>query len=111
MCENISMDQIEIMEQNGYWHYCEVCGKKEFLTSSEAFKRGWDYPGKYGIYQGLPNFGFKILAPRTCGQCSIVDTVYYRITVKKMDCADASKEDLEILNRILNEPTSLTSEN
>lgn len=45
MCEDISIDQMEFMEQNGFWHYFEVCGKKEILTSREAFKRGWDYPG------------------------------------------------------------------
>lgn len=28
------------MEETGFWHYCDGCGKKEFLTSKQAFDSG-----------------------------------------------------------------------
>ena len=41
---------LESMKTRPFWHYCEVCGKKEFLTDEDAFNRGWDYPPKMGSF-------------------------------------------------------------
>ena len=65
---------LESMKTRPFWHYCEVCGKKEFVTAEEAFQDGWDYP---------PNIGyFGLLGPRTCGNCSLQDTLYWKIHTK-----------------------------
>lgn len=64
-------DLIESMNTRPFWHYCEVCGRKEFITAEEAFDSGWDYPPQMG------HFG--ILSPRTCGNCTIADTLYMKI--------------------------------
>ena len=53
-----------------YWHICDGCGKRELLSSKEAFEQGWDYPGPDGIYKENHNYGFGVIAPRTCGDCS-----------------------------------------
>ncbi len=63
------------MKTRPFWHYCEVCGKKEYLTAQEAFDNGWDYP---------PNIGeFGLLGPRTCGDCRIQDTLWWRVNNDK----------------------------
>ena len=62
---------IESMNTRPFWHYCEVCGKKEFITAKEALDAGWDYP---------PHFGeFGLLGPRTCGNCSLKDTLFWKV--------------------------------
>lgn len=48
---------IESMATRPFWHYCEVCGKREFLTAKDAFDSGWDYPPRMG------HFG--LLGPRS----------------------------------------------
>lgn len=62
---------LESMETRSFWHYCEVCGRKEFITEQEAFQSGWDYPPHIG------NFG--ILGARTCGRCHLKDTLYWKV--------------------------------
>lgn len=62
---------IESMNTRPFWHYCEVCGKKDFITAKEALDAGWDYP---------PHFGeFGLLGPRTCGNCSLKDTLFWKV--------------------------------
>lgn len=80
-----------------YKHICEVCGKTEILTPDEAFNAGWDYPPKIGT--------FGVISPRTCGNCTIDKTLWYRLTTIKNYAL--SKKDEEILNRIKNEPESI----
>ena len=68
-------DLLESMKTRPFWHYCEVCGKKEFITAQEAFDNGWDYP---------PNMGhFGLLGPRTCGKCQLKDTLYWKVNTQK----------------------------
>lgn len=62
---------LESMNTRPFWHYCEVCGKKEFITAQEAFETGWDYPPKMGR--------FGLLSPRTCGSCPMSNTLYMKI--------------------------------
>lgn len=31
-----------------FLHICECCGKREIISSAEAFEKGWDYPGEDG---------------------------------------------------------------
>lgn len=94
------------MEENGFWHYCEVCGKKEFLKPAEAYEQGWDYPPKIGV--------FGVVSPRTCGECGIDKTLYWRMMSKskeeKNSIENFSKEEQRILARILSEPFSLIEE-
>lgn len=66
---------LKCMESRPFWHYCEVCGKDEYITAQEAFDRGWDYP---------PHIGkFGLLGPRTCGTCLLEDTLYWRVNTEK----------------------------
>lgn len=62
---------LESTKTRPFWHYCEVCGKKEFITDEEAFNSGWDYPPKMVF--------FGVLGPRTCGDCLMKDTLFWKI--------------------------------
>lgn len=83
-------------------HICEVCGKTEILTSEEAFEKGWDYPPKMGT--------FGILSPRTCGDCVIIDTIWWKLTIQNVNPDDLSEKEKETLKRIINEPKSILIE-
>lgn len=96
---------IESMNERPFWHYCEVCGKKEFITAQDAFDSGWDYP---------PNKGqFGLLGPRTCGDCLLTDTLFWRVnTDKKIPLpivveGALTPEELVTWKRIKGEPESL----
>ncbi len=91
-----------------FLHVCSGCGKREILSSREAFEQGWDYPGPDGIYKNMPNYGFGVLVPRTCGQCTINKSLYWKLTVDKDAPNCMSQEEIaEALERIRNEPMSL----
>ena len=94
---------IEKTKTTPFWHYCDGCGKKELLTSKEAFENGWDYPGADGIYKSRSRYGFRCIAPRTCGNCGIDTSLYYKI----MNGEDIGDEGRKALERIKNEPMSL----
>lgn len=97
---------LESMRTRPFWHYCEVCGKKEFLTDEDAFNRGWDYPPKMGF--------FGMLGPRTCGNCQMTDTLYWKIqTFGKLPIVmegDLNDKELITWRRIKGEPESLLNE-
>ncbi len=81
-------------------HICEVCGRKEILTPEEAYEQGWDYPPKMGM--------FGIVSPRTCGDCSVIGTLWWAI--RKGDLRipqDLDEHQKEVLDRILGEPASI----
>ena len=97
---------LESMKERKFWHYCEVCGKKEFITAQEAFDSGWDYPPHIGA--------FGLLSPRTCGNCRMIDTLYWKINTSgrlPVVCeGDLSPEELITWRRIKGEPESLLLE-
>ena len=100
--ENTSI--LESMYTRKFWHYCEVCGKKEYLTADEAHKAGWDYPPIMGH--------FRWPGPRICGNCSIFDTLYWKMTQQELSLAlpktgALTAKEKETLYRIKNEPESL----
>lgn len=66
---------LESMKTRAFWHYCEVCGKKEYINAQEAFDTGWDYPPHIG--------NFRLLGPRTCGGCLLKDTLYWKVMTEK----------------------------
>lgn len=76
-------------------HTCEVCGKEELLTSDESYSQGWDYP---------PNMGaWKVVSPRTCGNCGINDTLWWVLAVEKKSYEDLTPEQILTLAKIQNE--------
>ena len=82
-----------------YKHVCEVCGKVEYLTPREAYKKGWDYPpisGKFGI-----------ISPRTCPNCIVDDTVWAKIVLDDLQFKDLTRREMKTIIRILNEPKSI----
>jgi len=81
-------------------HICENCGKEQLLTSEEGYKQGWDYPPKMGA--------FKIISPRTCGDCGINTTLWWEITCNKTLPDQLSERHKQTLKRILTEPESIT---
>ncbi len=97
---------IESMNTRSFWHYCEVCGKREFITAQDAFDRGWDYPPRIG------HFG--LLGPRTCGSCGITDTLYWKINapgrLPVVLKEELTPEELITWERIKKEPKSLLNE-
>lgn len=66
---------LESMDTRPFWHYCEVCGKKEYMTAAQAHDAGWDYPPSIGH--------FSLLGPRTCGDCPIESTLYFKVMACK----------------------------
>lgn len=94
-----------------FWHHCSGCGAKQLLSSGEAFEAGWDYPGKPGIYETLPDHGFGIMFPRTCPSCTIDKSLYWKMVVRSKDKPTAMTEEMEAaLRRIAAEPFSLIDE-
>ncbi len=96
---------LKSMNTRPFWHYCEVCGKKEFITAQDAFDNGWDYPPQMG------HFG--LLGPRTCGGCLLKDTLFWKVnTDKKIPLpivveGTLTPEELVTWKRIKGEPESL----
>jgi len=80
-------------------HICEACGKEEILTPQQGFDQGWDYPPKM--------LEFKVVSPRTCGNCSINETLWWVLSVEGKQIADLDEKQLQTLNRILREPESI----
>jgi len=85
-------------------HICESCGAVAVLTSKEAYEQGWDYPGDEAIY---PSSMFGVLSPRTCGNCGITETAYWAIAVKGKTTAELSENQLQTVERIMQEPDIL----
>lgn len=97
---------LESMNTRKFWHYCEVCGKKAYVTAEEAHNDGWDYPPKMGW--------FGLLGPRKCGECSIADTLFWKVNtgggLPLVIEKSLSPEELVTWRRIKNEPESLLEE-
>ncbi len=99
---------LESMKTRPFWHYCEVCGKKEYITAQDAYDAGWDYPPHMG--------SFGLLGPRTCGNCLLKDTLYWRVnTEKKVPIpvvidSKLTAEERITWHRIKKEPESLLEE-
>lgn len=91
-----------------FWHYCEVCGKKEFITAREAADQGWQYPPDL-------QHQFGKIGPRVCGSCRTEDTLFWKVMfqmdgVQKfhLDMKDVlTPEELVTWERIKGEPESL----
>lgn len=83
-------------------HICEVCGKDEVMTPDEAYHKGWDYPPMMGQ--------FGIVSPRTCGDCMIDNTVWYKLTMKNQSVDSLTNPEKATINRILAEPESIMVE-
>jgi len=107
---------IKELEYKPFWHICEVCGKKEFMTAEAAYIKGWDYPPKLGK--------FGIVGPRTCGNCGIEQTVWWNVMKSANKNADEDNFGSEstysdtmtpehkrkVIMRIAKEPYSLLEE-
>ena len=83
------------------WKYiCEKCGRTGYYRDPEqAFLEGWDIPphmGKYGV-----------VSPRTCPDCDMTDTLWWKMRMEYRDVRELNEEEREVLRRILNEPESL----
>lgn len=88
------------MSEPVYRHICEVCGKTEDLTSSAGFDAGWDYPPAMGA--------FGVVSPRTCGGCTIENTLWWRMTTGQVTSeADLTEADMKLIQRIQTEPASI----
>lgn len=99
------LDLLKSMNNQPFWHYCEVCGTKLYCTAQEAFDAGWDYPPQIGL--------FGLLGPRTCGKCSITDTLWWKVQQQELPIViekDLTAEELKTLRRIKKEPESLLEE-
>lgn len=103
LAENESVKKIVGFGDKPFKHICEVCGKTEILTSKEAYKKGWDYPGEGAVY---PTNMFGVLSPRTCGNCSIVDTAYFQV-IRGKDIKDLNEIQIQTVERIMLEPDIL----
>lgn len=80
-------------------HICEVCETQAILDIEEAFNTGWDYSPRM-----CP---FKVVAPRTCPNCSIDETVWWALVVDKKKVNQLTSKQREVLKRISKEPESI----
>lgn len=83
---------------NGEWaflHWCEVCGRQEALTADAAYRDGWDFPPRMGAWG--------VISPRTCPTCTIEKTLWWALTMKKVEPSDLTDHQRQVLGRILNE--------
>ncbi len=97
---------VESMNSRPFWHYCEICGKKEFITAQDAYDRGWHYPPKDSAF-GL------LLGPRICGDCSIEDTLFIRVHKQSLPIVlenTLTPKELVTWRRIKAEPESLLAD-
>ena len=76
---------IKGLQYKPFWHICEACGKKEYMTAEAAFIKGWDYPPKMGK--------FGVVGPRTCSDCGIEQTVWWNIVKSGEDMKPAEDKD------------------
>ena len=93
---------LDSMNTRPFWHYCEVCGRKEFITAEDAFNSGWDYPPKIGM--------FGLLSPRTCGDCNMQQTLWWKVNQQSIPIVidgELNEKERETWERIKNEPESL----
>ncbi len=94
---------IKELQYKPFWHICEACGKKEFMTAEAAFIKGWDYPPKMGK--------FGVIGPRTCGDCGIEQTVWWNIMKSAKDKeADDNEENADNIRADKQNPDSLHTE-
>lgn len=80
-------------------HICEKCGVRAILTPQEGFNLGWDYPPKM--------YAFKVISPRTCGNCGIEHTVWWDTCMENKKFEELSEEQHKTIARILKEPESI----
>ena len=80
-------------------HVCEVCGRTEILTPQEAFDEGWDYPPRMG--------SFGIVSPRTCPDCSMMDTAWAALTLEGKSPDELTERQKQTILRIVSEPESI----
>ncbi len=80
-------------------HICKICGSQEILTPEEGFQRGWDYAPRM--------YPFKLISPRTCGNCGIEGTVWWEIALNHKLVEELTEEQRKTIVRILNEPESI----
>lgn len=96
---------LDSMNTRPFWHYCETCGEKVFCTAQEAYDTGWDYPPRIGK--------FGLLGPRTCGNCGLADTLFWKVQQQSIPLViegNLTKNELVTWQRIKNEPESLLEE-
>ena len=82
-----------------YRHICETCGKEEILSSQDGFDQGWDYPPRVGV--------FGIISPRTCGNCPMTTTLWWRMTTGEVTQETLTLADKVLIQRISEEPESI----
>ena len=87
-------------------YVCENCGKVSIYPDTEAgreqgFQDGWDYPPKI--------YAYKKMSPRTCGDCGIETSLYWKLMTDKTitSAQQLSAHEKEVLQRIMTEPESL----
>ena len=81
-------------------HICEVCGVEKWLTPEEGFAEGWDYASRM--------YPFKVISPRTCGNCGGIEgTAWYEICVKHKRFDELTDKQKQTVMRIYNEPNSI----
>ncbi len=69
------------------------------LTPQEAFDAGWDYP---------PHIGdFGIISPRTCKECSMLDTAWAKLVLEHKMPSELTAEQRETIQRISDEPKTI----
>jgi hypothetical protein len=81
-------------------YICEVCDTEKILTEEQAFNDGWDYPPFIGAWT--------VISPRTCGNCGIDQTLYWRIICATEESPyTPTDKDMALIQRIQAEPESV----
>jgi hypothetical protein len=80
-------------------HICEVCETEAILEPEEAYNAGWDYPPRMGV--------FGTISPRTCPNCAMASTVWWKLAMEKADPATLTSKQRLVCERISQEPESI----
>lgn len=96
---NTRISNISLKMPQKFLHICEVCDRTEVLSPDEAFNAGWDYPPRIGK--------FGVLSPKTCGSCSMIDTVYWKLVTGEINANNLTDKQMKTIERIKGEPFSL----
>lgn len=78
------------MDSEQRTYVCESCGIEKTMTPEEAYQEGWDYPPFVGAWG--------VVSPRTCGNCSIDTTLWWRLSTRQGYVL--TEKDHELLLRI-----------
>lgn len=83
---------MNVQASTAFQHVCEVCGRIEQLTPTQAHASGWDYPPTLGV--------FGVISPRTCRSCPATATAWWQIIMLSTPSSEPDERHVRTTQRI-----------